>query len=178
MKNWLTYLVFTNSQTKSISLNTNIFETNLINIIILLVLLVYLLGNFLNENLSFRQEQIENSIKTSEKRLNESKDRLNEIKSQWSQARIIIEDIKEQTQQTKENLLKSEFNEINHTLSQRFINLLTILYYREQQVLSTIILQVSELALKEVTKKLKTKLLDKDQSIIINNKITRLGSHS
>jgi F-type H+-transporting ATPase subunit b len=171
MKNWVPYLILTTNDSKNISLNTDILETNLINIIILLVLLIYLLGNFLNTNLSSRQEQIENTIKNGEKRLNEAKQRLKEAKFQWSQASIIIEEIKEQTKQTKVNLLESEYNDINQTLSQRFKNLLTILYYREQQVLSAIIQQVSEITLKQVSEKLKSSLRDKNQS---NNKINRL----
>jgi F0F1-type ATP synthase membrane subunit b/b' len=137
-----------------------------------------LLGNFLNENLSSRHEQISNSIKNGEKRLSEANDRLKEAKFQWSQAKIIIEEIKEQTKKSKVNLLELQFNEINQGLSERFNNLLTVLYYREQQVLSDILQQVSELALKQVTEKLNTPLIDIDQSIIINNKINRLGSHS
>jgi F-type H+-transporting ATPase subunit b len=176
MKNWITSFVLSN-ETESIGLNTNIFETNLINIVILLVILVYFLGSFLKENLSSRQEQIISSIQNGEKRLNEAKERLAEAKSQWAQAQIILEEIKNQTKRSKVSLLEAEFNQTNQALSQRFNNLLMILYYREQQVLSSIMKQVSELALKQVTSKLQTPLMEKDQYIIINNKINRLGGH-
>jgi F-type H+-transporting ATPase subunit b len=176
MKNWVTFFILSH-ETESISLNTNIFETNLINIIILLVILSYFLGSFLKENLSSRQEQIINNIQNSERRLTEATERLVEAKSQWAQAQIIIEQIKDQTQTSKITLLDSEFNQTNQALSQRFNNLLMILYYREQQVLSSIMKQVSELALKQVTEKLQTPLMEKDQYIIINNKINRLGDH-
>jgi F-type H+-transporting ATPase subunit b len=176
MKNWVTSFILSH-ETESININTNIFETNLINIVILLVVLVYFLGSFLKENLSSRQEQIISSIQNGEKRLNEAKERLAEAKSQWAQAQIIIEEIKNQTKRSKTNLLESEFDQTNQALSQRFNNLLMILYYREQQVLSSIMKQVSELALKQVTVKLQTPLMEKDQYIIINNKINRLGGH-
>lgn len=176
MKNWVTSFILSH-ETESININTNIFETNLINIVILLVVLVYFLGSFLKENLSSRQEQIISSIQNGEKRLNEAKERLAEAKSQWAQAQIIIEEIKNQTKRSKGNLLESEFDQTNQALSQRFNNLLMILYYREQQVLSSIMKQVSELALKQVTVKLQTPLMEKDQYIIINNKINRLGGH-
>ena len=177
MKNWATYLIFATSEIKSIRLNTDIFETNLINIIILLIILIYFLGNFLNKNLSLRYEQIKNTIENGEKFLDETTERIKEAKFQWSQSKLIIEEIKEQTNQTKIALLESQFNELNQILTQRFNNFLTIIYYREQQVLSTIIQQVSELSLKQVTEKLSTPLMDKDQSIIINNKINKLESH-
>jgi F-type H+-transporting ATPase subunit b len=175
MKTWISSFILSN-KTESISLNTNILETNLINIVILLVLLLYFLGSFLKENLSSRQEQIISNIQNGEKRLNEAKDRLAEAKLQWTQAQIIIEEIKNQTQRSKTILLESEFKQTNQSISQRFNNLLMILYYREQQVRSVIMKQVSELALRQVTAKLQTPLMEKDQYIIINNKINRLGS--
>lgn len=174
MKTWISSFILSN-KTESISLNTNILETNVINIVILLVLLLYFLGSFLKENLSSRQEQIISNIQNGEKRLNEAKDRLTEAKLQWAQAQIIIEEIKNQTQRSKVIILESEFNQTNLSISQRFNNLLMILYYREQQVRSVIMKQVSELALRQVTAKLQTPLIEKDQYIIINNKINRLG---
>lgn len=174
MKTWISSFILSN-KTESISLNTNILETNLINIVILLVLLLYFLGSFLKENLSSRQEQIISNIQNGEKRLNEAKDRLAEAKLQWTQAQIIIEEIKNQTHRSKAILLESEFKQTNQSISQRFNNLLMILYYREQQVRSVIMKQVSELALRQVTAKLQTPLMEKDQYIIINNKINRLG---
>jgi len=174
MKIWISSFILSN-KTESISLNTNILETNLINIVILLVLLLYFLGSFLKENLSSRQEQIISNIQNGEKRLNEAKDRLAEAKLQWTQAQIIIEEIKNQTHRSKTILLESEFKQTNQSISQRFNNLLMILYYREQQVRSVIMKQVSELALRQVAAKLQTPLMEKDQYIIINNKINRLG---
>lgn len=174
MKTWISSFILSN-KTESISLNTNILETNLINIVILLILLLYFLGSFLKENLSSRQEQIISNIQNGEKRLNEAKDRLAEAKLQWTQAQIIIEEIKNQTHRSKAILLESEFEQTNQSISQRFNNLLMILYYREQQVRSVIMKQVSELALKQVTAKLQTPLMEKDQYIIVNNKINRLG---
>ena len=174
MKTWISSFILSN-KTESISLNTNILETNLINIVILLVLLLYFLGSFLKENLSSRQEQIISNIQNGEKSLNEAKDRLAEAKLQWAQAQIIIEEIKNQTHRSKVIILESEFKQTNQSISQRFNNLLMILYYREQQVRSVIMKQVSELALRQVTAKLQTPLMEKDQYIIINNKINRLG---
>jgi F-type H+-transporting ATPase subunit b len=176
MKNWISYSLLAN-KTHAISFNTDIFETNLINIAIFSVFLFYFLKDLLKNNLSLRHEQIINSIQASEKQLSEANNRLAEAHSKWSQAQIIIEEIKSQTKRSKENLLKSEFNQINDNLCQRFNTLLVTLYYREQQVLTNIQKQVSELVLKQVISKLQTPLIEKDQAIIINNKIQRLGSH-
>jgi F-type H+-transporting ATPase subunit b len=174
MENWISSLILSR-ETEGFGLNTDILETNLINIIILIVLLVYVLGNFLKENLSSRQEQIISSIQDGEKRLNEANERLAEAKAQWAQAQIIIEEIKSQTKRSRASLLESEFNQANQDLSQRFNNILMILRYREQQVFNDVMKQVSELALNQVTSKLQTQLGKTEQSLIIDSKINRLG---
>ena len=174
MEIWVSSFILS-SEAEGIGINTDIFEANLINIIILLVLLVYVLGNFLKENLSTRQEQIISSIQDGEKRLNEANERLAEAKSQWAQAQIIIEEIKNQTKRTKASLLETEFNQANQDLSQRFKNILMVLRYREQQVFTDVMKQVSELALNQVISKLQTQLGKTDQSLIIDSKINRLG---
>jgi F-type H+-transporting ATPase subunit b len=174
MKNWISSFILS-SETEGFGINSDILETNLVNIIILIVLLVYVLGNFLKENLSSRQEQIISSIQDGEKRLSEANERLAEAKSQWAQAQIIIEEIKTQTKRSKTSLLETEFNQANQDLSQRFNNILMVLKYREQQVFNDVMKQVSKLAFQQVIEKLETQLGKTDQSLIIDSKINRLG---
>lgn len=174
MTNWVSFFILS-SETEGFGINTDILETNLINIIILIVLLVYVLGNFLKENLSSRQEQIISNIQDGEKRLNEAKERLAEAKSQWAQAQIIIKEIKIQTKRSKASLLETEFNQANQDLSQRFTNILMVLRYREQQVFNDVMKQVSKLAFQQVIEKLERQLGKTDQSLIIDSKINRLG---
>jgi F-type H+-transporting ATPase subunit b len=174
MENWGSPFIIS-SETEGFGLNSDILETNLINIIILIVLLVYVLGNFLKESLASRQEQIISSIQEGEKRLNEANERLAEAKSQWAQAQIIVEKLKAQTKQSKVKLLETEFQQANQDLSQRFNNILMVLRYREQQVFKDVMKQVSALALHQVGEKLHEQLGETEQSLIIDSKINRLG---
>lgn len=162
-------------ETKGFGINSDILETNLINIIILIALLVYVLGNFLQESLSLRQDQIINSIQACEKRLNEANERLAEAKAQWVQAQMIFEKIKNETEQSKRSLIEAEFNQANADLSQKFNTILMVLRYREQQLLNDVKKQVSELALEQVKSKIQDKLEGTDQSLLIDSKINRLG---
>jgi F-type H+-transporting ATPase subunit b len=161
-------------ETKGFAINPDLLETNLINIIILIVLLVYVLGNFLKENLSSRQDQIINNIQECEKRLNEANERLAEAKSQWIQAQIIFDKIKSQTKQSKLSLIELEFNQANVDLSQRFSTILMVLRYREQQVVNEIKKQVSELAFHQVFSKIENQLGKTDQALLIDSKINQL----
>ena len=70
------------TQISDVSLNTDIFETNLINITILAGGLYYLLSGALSESLSERQQRILGSIQESEERLQEATTRLTESETQ------------------------------------------------------------------------------------------------
>lgn len=174
MSQWISFYLLA-SEKEGFGINSDILETNLINIIILIALLVYVLGSFLKENLSSRQEQIITSIQDCEKRFNEANERLAEAKAQWIQAQIIFEKIKNQTKESKTSLVEAEFHQANADLSQRFMNILMMLRYREQQVFNEITRQVSELALSQVRSKIQNQLGKTDQALIIDSKINRLG---
>ena len=171
----LNFFILLNKE-EGLEINFDILETNLINIIILIILLIYVLGDFLKENLSFRQKQIIINIQDGEKRLNEANLRLTETKSQWTQAQIIIKEIKSLTKRSKINVVSSGFGQINRDLSQRYNNILMILRYRELQVFNNVMKEVSKLALRQVGLKLQTELSKKDQDLIIDKKINCLGS--
>ena len=70
-----------------------IFETNVINIIILLGGLIYILSRALSDNLTERQQTILGAIQESEERLNEASKRLYESQVQLAQAQIVIDSI-------------------------------------------------------------------------------------
>lgn len=174
MENWTRYLMLA-SETEGFKLNTDILETNVINIILLIGILIFTAGKFLQELLITRQEKILNNIQDSEKRLLEAQQRVAEAKSQWAQAKIIIEEIKKETKQTKQTLLESEIAQANTDLSQRFNNILMVLKYREKQVFNDIMKQVSKLALNQVVTKLQKHLGNTELSLINDSKINELG---
>ena len=85
----------------SFGINTDIFETNLVNQLIVLVGIVFFGRDFLSESLGQRQTEIINGVEDSEKRLNEATTRLAEAKKQLSQARVIMDQIRKRNKQYK-----------------------------------------------------------------------------
>lgn len=162
-------------ESEGFAINTDIFETNIINIFLLIGLLVYVLGNFLKENLSSRQDQIISSIQECEKRLKEAKKRLSEAEKQWDQAQIIFDKIKSETKQRKSNLIDSGFLQGNEDSFQLFKNTSMVLGYREQEAINEITKQVSEEVFTQVRSKIKNQLGKTDQSLILDSKINSLG---
>lgn len=92
-----------------VSLNTDIFEANLVNLLILGGALFKLLGSALSDSLSERKEKILGAIQESEERLQEATERLTESETQLAQAQMVIETIgKDATvtaQQVKSSIL-------------------------------------------------------------------------
>ena len=159
----------------SIDINTDILETNVINIVLLLILLFVVIKNFLTDALGTRKNKILVDVENAEKRLADSTRRYQESQKQWSQIQVIVENIYNQTNETKETMLKEKCNQAKEELSRKFSAAAKILYYREQSAFSDIIKEVSERAIHRVVNKLKVQLNDSEQSNIIDRKIELLG---
>ena len=84
----------------SVGLNPDIFETNVINITILLGGVIYLGSNALSAALSERQQKIVGAIQEAEERLQQAVDRLAESEKQLAQAQIVIDSIKTDSEKT------------------------------------------------------------------------------
>ena len=159
----------------SISLNTDIFEANLVNLILLGGGIFYLGSNALSASLSERQQKILGAIQESEERLQEAVARLAESEKQLEQAQIVIESIKTDAVSTagqvKSAILSDGKAEIERLTSGAKSQIVTI----EARVRKQISDYVVALALKRVTLQLEGKLSSSVQQQIIDRNISKLG---
>nr|WRW10807.1 ATP synthase CF0, subunit B [Papenfussiella kuromo] len=173
MKSYIQY--FVSNDNFGVTLNTDIFESNIINIILLLVILFVVIKKFLTENLTARKEKIVEGIENAETRLADSNKRYNEAKKQWAQMDIIIKEINQQMETTKQNVLKLKWDQGKDDLSKKFTTAIVVLRNRENKIFNDVIKEVSKKALTQVVIKLKKQLGKAEQSAIVNLKITQLG---
>ena len=89
---------------EGISLNTDILETGLINILALLAILIYTGRDFLGSLLEERKTTIVKGVQDAEDRLNEAQKRLTEAEKQLNQANLVISEIKNETTQSLKNI--------------------------------------------------------------------------
>ena len=159
----------------AVSFNPDIFETNVINITILLGGIFYLGSNALSESLSERQEKIMGAIQEAEERLKEADARLAESEKQLEQAQLVIDSIKTDAETTARNvksgILTDGKNEIERLTSTAKSQIGTI----EARVRKQISEYVVTLALKRVTLQLEGKLNSKLQQQILDRNISKLG---
>jgi len=158
-----------------VSLNTDIFETSVINIAILAGGLFYLLSGALSESLSERQQKILGAIQESEERLQEATTRLNESETQLAQAQMVIEtiqtDAQKTAQQVKSSILTDGKAEIERLTAAAKAQIKTI----ESRVRKQISDYVATLALQRITMQLEGKLTSSLQEQIIDRNISKLA---
>ena len=173
MEIFLNTLTLTNSG--SFSLNTDILETNLINIAILIVVLVQFVGGALTTSLADRKQKIVDNINDAETRLTEAKDRLAEANVQLAQTKVAIDKIVQELQVTKVNIIKTGANRISQEMVAQMKSSELAISLQEQKLLTQIKQQIITLAIKRVVTKLKQDLTISQHVLIINKCIKRLG---
>jgi F-type H+-transporting ATPase subunit b len=158
-----------------VSLNTDIFEANLINITLLVGGLFYLLSGALSESLSERQQKILGAIQESEERLQEATARLTESETQLAQAQIVIGSIQKDAEvtarQLKSTILTEGKTEIERLTAAAKSQIGTI----EARVRKQISDYVVTLALQRITTQLEGKLNSGLQQQIIDRNISKLA---
>ena len=159
---------------KGISFKFDLFDSNIINLAILVGGLFYLLSGALSESLSERQQKILGAIQESEERLQEATTRLTESETQLAQAQMVIESIQKDAEQTasqvKSSILTDGKAEIERLTSSAKAQIGTI----ESRVRKQISDYVVSLALQRITTQLEGKLNSSLQQQIIDRNISKL----
>jgi F-type H+-transporting ATPase subunit b len=158
-----------------VSLNVDIFEANIVNLVILDGGLFYLLSGALSESLSERQQKILGAIQESEEKLEEATTRLTEGETKLAQAQIVIESIQKEAEQraakVKSAILTDGKAEIERLTATAKTQIGTI----ETRVRKQIYDYVATLALQRITMQLEGKLNLILQQQIIDRNISKLG---
>jgi F-type H+-transporting ATPase subunit b len=166
---------FSTQIAEGVSFNPDIFEANLVNLIILVGGLFYLLSGALSESLSERQQKILGAIQESEERLEEATKKLADSETQLAQAQLVIESIGKDAevtaQQVKSTILTDGKSEIERLTDAAKGQIVTI----EARVRKQISDYVVTLALKRITMQLEGKLNSSLQEQIIDRNISKLA---
>lgn len=169
------YNIFSGISEGSFGINTDIFETNIINLVIFVGFVFVVLSKNLSETLNTRQQKVISSIQEAEDRLQRSKVRLEEARKQLDQINIIVDGIKTEavtagaTLQT--NILVQGTEEIER-LSE---NAKLTIKNTEVQVKRQILQQITSLTIQRARAQFKELLSYEMQEAIIDKGIADLG---
>ena len=92
-------------------INKNIFETNIINILILVIFLFNIIGTYLKTLMSKRKIKILEEIQSAETNLTKGSKRLFDSKLQFEQVGLIVQQINDKTSKIKNKILISDWND-------------------------------------------------------------------
>nr|YP_010337153.1 ATP synthase CFO B subunit subunit I [Pseudoerythrocladia kornmannii]UNJ16738.1 ATP synthase CFO B subunit subunit I [Pseudoerythrocladia kornmannii] len=168
-------LISDHSSETGFGINTNIFETNVINIGILLGIVVYVGKPFLTSTLQTRQDKVLASIQEAEEKLQQANTRLAESEKQLMQTQMVIDNIKQEAEATadkvRNSILEQGANDIERLAATGKASIATA----EVQIRKQIQQQIATLALKRVLLQLKGEMNPETQSKIIDSNIKQLG---
>ena len=167
--------IFTLLANEGISLNTDILETGLINILAMLAILIYTGRDFLGSLLEERRTTIVKGVQDAEDRLSEAQKRLSEAQKQLNQANIVISEIKNETISTKKILLESDASQAKKDLAVRFERALATFRSKERQIFLEIKNQIVSLVLKRTVNRVQETFKSKERAAaLINETINKL----
>jgi len=152
-------------------INTDILDTNLINIIILVAGLFVLVKNALGESLSVRQQKIIGSIQEAEDRLDQAKTRLSEAEKQLSKVDGTTDAISSDAQNTANQLKSAIINQGKEEIQRLTDNAKVTMAIAEAQVKQQLLQQIATLTIKRVSIQLREVLKPEIQSQIIDKGI-------
>lgn len=170
------YQIFTVlAENNSISLNTDILETGVLNILALIIILfLFCRANFFPV-LKIRQKSIVAEVENTELRLKTAQENLSETQNLLNQVHLVIGEIKQETTTTKEALLQANAYETKKDLKTRFERALAVLRLKERQILLEIKQQIISLVLKRTVIRTKQAFETKNSArIFLNDTINKL----
>ena len=156
--------IFTLLANEGISLNTDILETGLINILALLAILIYTGRDFLGSLLEERRTTIVKGVQDAEDRLSEAQKRLVEAQKQLNQANIVISEIKNEAVATKKTLLESDAFQAKKDLTVRFDRALATFRSKERQIFVEIKQQIISLVLQRTLNRVQETFKSEERS--------------
>ena len=157
------------AEQEGISLNTDILETGLINIVALVAILIYTGQDFLGSLLEERKTVIVKGVQDAEDRLNEAKKRLAESEKQLSQANLVINEIKNETITTKKVILDSDALQARKDLIIRFERALATFRSKERQIFLEIKQQIISLVLQRTVNRVQEIFKSKELTATLIN---------
>lgn len=149
-------------------LNTNLLETNLINLSVVLSLLVYFGKGVLNNLLSNRKQTILSTIKDAEERYNEATDKLNQARTRLERAKIKADEIRVNGLSQIEKEKKELINAADEDSKRLEDSKNATIRFEEQRAIEQVRQQVSRLALERALEALNKRLNNELHSRVID----------
>ncbi len=164
------------SETKGFGINFDILETNVINLIIIIGVLIYFGRGFLGSKLQERREEIEKAIRDAEARQKKASSSLAEQQQKLQMAKKQAERIRAEAKDNAENAREAVLAQSAKDIERLKASAQQDISSQQDRVMQELRQQVSQMALDKVRSRL-PQVLGKDgvQSKLVDQSIAQLG---
>jgi F-type H+-transporting ATPase subunit b len=169
------YNVFTGISEGSFGINTDIFETNIINLAIFVGGLYVVGSKAFGEILLNRQQRVVSAIQEAEDRLQQAETRLAEAQKQLDQIDMIVDSMTTEAKTAGATLQTSILMQGKEEIERLTANAKLTISNTEVQVKRQILQQITALTIQRVSAQFKEVLNFEMQASIINRGIAELG---
>ncbi|MEM0981121.1 MAG: F0F1 ATP synthase subunit B [Cyanobacteria bacterium P01_H01_bin.58] len=166
------------SEEGGFGLNFDILETNLINLVIIIGVLVYFGSSFLGNILSERRSTIESAIKGAEGRQKKAAAALIEQQKNLKEAQAQAEQIKAEAQENAQKARAAVLAQADKDVERMKASAQQDLTSQQERVLRELRQRVATLALSKVEADLPSALTDDVQARLVDQSIALLGGES
>ncbi|MGD1856019.1 MAG: F0F1 ATP synthase subunit B [Leptolyngbyaceae cyanobacterium] len=166
------------SEEGGFGLNFDILETNLINLVIIIGVLVYFGSSFLGNILSERRSNIESAIKGAEDRQKKAAASLIEQQKNLKKAQAQAEQIKADAQENAQKARAAVLAQADKDVERMKASAQQDLTSQQERVLQELRQRVAALALAKVEADLPNALTDEVQTKLVDQSIALLGGES
>lgn len=151
--------------------NTNILETNVLNLAVVLAIVITYVGDALRGLLANRKQTILNNFREADQRASEAQERLNKARIQLEQAQTKAKQIQEQALITIEQEKKQFVRQTQEDIKRLAILQQETLKFEQQKAQNELAQKLVKLALHQVREKLNQRLNSSIHSAVNNFQI-------
>lgn len=156
-------------------LNPNILETNLVNILLVLGLVVYLATGYFRKVLSERRQELQNNIQDVEGRVRTAEQELSTARTNLSQAEAQARQILTDARQNAERLRQQILDQAQIDIVRVRENVDRDLQAEQQRVLAQVRIKIARDALARLQERLPGELNEQTQRQLLERSIRQLG---
>ena len=165
------------SEEGGFGLNFDILETNLINLVIIIGVLIYFGSNFLGKTLSERRSEIESAIKDAEDRQQKAATALAEQKKNLKQAEAVAQQILATARENAEKARAAILAQSEKDVERLKASAQQDLDSQQDRVLQELRQRVADMAMGRVQEQLPERLNDSVQTQLVDKSIALLGGN-
>ncbi|MGG6297373.1 F0F1 ATP synthase subunit B [Leptolyngbya sp. AN02str] len=161
-----------------LGLNFDILETNVINLIIIIGVLIYFGRGFLGKTLSERRSQIEVALKDAEERKKQAASALAEEQQKLAQAKSEADRIRAAAEESAVNVRNSVLAQAEEDIARMRDSAAQDITTQQERVIRELRQRIAELAVSRAEDQLKAQLNEGAQQQLIDRSIATLGGRS